>query len=64
MDADFIFKKYTSRHLPVLIRGLIHKWPLVDVLTKANLKAHFSELPVEVSDTFPSSNNLVVVVSV
>lgn len=45
-----IFQKYIARNTPVLIRGLIRDWQVLEDYEYSNLLRNHAELPVQVSD--------------
>jgi hypothetical protein len=45
-----IFQKYIARNTPVLIRGLIRDWQVVEDYKYSNLQRDHAGLPVQVSD--------------
>lgn len=49
VTGDKIFHEYVARGAPVLIRGLINHWKVIEDFRKDNLMMLFGEVPVEVS---------------
>jgi hypothetical protein len=50
LSSKEIFQKYIARNTPVLIRGLIRDWQVVEDYKYSNLQSDHAELPVQVSD--------------
>ena len=49
ISSDDLFENYLSRGAPVLIRGLIEEWPVIEKYTRDSLKSVHGLLEVQVS---------------
>ncbi len=48
IDADRLFHDYLARSAPVLIRGLISDWTLMDEYKREKLVKNFKDLKIQV----------------